>query len=179
MFERFARLAKVAIAAAESESRRLGHDYIGTEHQLLGLLSIGEGVAYEVLQRAGVTWADADAAVRRRVPPVVDSEALAALGIDLDAVRNAVDDTFGDGALDRAMGTTGRRCGPSFTGPAKKVMELSLREALTLEHSYIGTEHVLLALVREKVSAGAAVLRELAPDADLRALVLDELSART
>ena len=178
MFERFTRVAKAAIAAAEAESRRLGHDYIGTEHQLLGLLVVGEGVANGALLRAGISWNDVDAAVRRRVPPQVDSQALAALGIDLEAIRNAVDDTFGDGALDRALGQKSRRGGPSFVPAAKTVMELSLREALTLRHNYVGTEHLLLALVRASDTTAAAILRELGPDVDLRSLVFEELGAR-
>ena len=179
MFERFTRKARAAIAAAETESRRLGHDYIGTEHQLLGLLVIGEGVAHAALERAGVSWSAVDAAVRKRIPPQVDCGALAALGIDLEAVRNAVDDTFGSGALDRSLRTKQRRGDRSFRPDAKNVMELSLREALTLGHNYIGTEHLLLALVRASDATAAAILRDLAPGLDLRGLVLDELSART
>lgn len=178
MFERFTRVAREAISAADTESRRLGHDYIGTEHLLLGVLVVGEGVASAALGRAGISWADVDAATRRRVAPRVDSGALASLGIDLDAVREAVDHTFGNGALDRALRQKSGRCGPSFLPSAKKVMELSLHEALALGHSYIGTEHLLMALLRASDTTAAAILRELAPDADIRALVLEEIGAR-
>jgi ATP-dependent Clp protease ATP-binding subunit ClpA len=179
MFERFTKKAKKAIAAASEECDRMGHDYIGTEHQLLGLLATREGVAFDVLAAVGVTYTDVDSAVRRRlVDSGVDRAALAAVGIDLDTVREAVDATFGEGTLDRAVLRSSRRKTPPFTPGAKKVMEFSLREALGLDHNYIGTEHLLLAIIREGDGLAAAVLRDLAPEVDLRGRVLDEMASR-
>ena len=114
------------IVLAQEEARRLNHNYIGTEHLLLGLIHEGESVA---------------------------ARALEALGISLDDVREEIKDIVGQGA---SM-STGHM---PFTPRAKKVMELSLRESLQLNHNYIGTEHLLLALVREGEGVAAQVLRE-------------------
>ena len=177
MFERFTDKAKAAVKQASAEARKLGHDFIGTEHQLLGLLAIGTGIAHEVLIAADVTYDAVAADVKRRIGVCVDGGALAAIGIDLEEIRRAVDDSFGEGALDRAMATK-QGCGKqTFTPRAKKVMELALREALSLGHNYIGTEHLLLAVVREGNGVAAVVLRELAPGYDFRTAVVNRLRA--
>ncbi|HEY2507517.1 MAG TPA: Clp protease N-terminal domain-containing protein, partial [Streptosporangiaceae bacterium] len=124
MFERFTDRARRVIVLGQEEARLLDHNYIGTEHLLLGLIHEGEGVA---------------------------SKALRELDISLDAVRQKVEDLIGRG--ERA---------PSghipFTPRAKKVLELSLRESTQLGHSYIGTEHILLGLIREGDGVAAQVL---------------------
>lgn len=109
---------------AQEESRLLGHDYIGTEHLLLGLLSERDGVG---------------------------ARALSDLGVELQDVRDEVNEIIG------ARGETPVGHIP-FTPRAKKVLELSLREALQLGHNYIGTEHVLLGLIREGEGVAAQVL---------------------
>jgi ATP-dependent Clp protease ATP-binding subunit ClpA len=160
MFERFTDRARQVVVDAQASARRLGHNYIGTEHLLLGLLQ-GDGVAARVLAGLGVT----PAAVEREVLAVVgrgplepgDAEALGTIGIDLEEVRRRVEASFGPGALHWHPGPRCRRWNNPlpirghipFTPRAKKVLELSLREALRLKHNYIGTEHVLLGLVRE------------------------------
>ena len=115
---------------AQEEARLLNHNFIGTEHILLGLIHEGEGVA---------------------------AKALESLGISLEAVREKVEETIGPAA----SSTTGS---PPFTPRAKKVLELSLREALQLGHNYIGTEHMLLGLVREGEGVAAQVLVTLGAD---------------
>jgi ATP-dependent Clp protease ATP-binding subunit ClpA len=185
MFERFTNGARNVVTAAQQEARRLGHDCIGTEHVLLGLLR-GEGIAARTLAGLGVTAAAVEREVVAFVRPApfgaADAEALGAIGIDLDEVRRRLQHTFGPGALRWRPGRRGRRRGPlpgghiPFSPRAKKVLELSLREALRLKHNYIGTEHILLGLVREGEGLAAMVLTKLGVDLEaLRARVLDEL----
>jgi ATP-dependent Clp protease ATP-binding subunit ClpA len=185
MFERFTDRARQVAIDAQVSARRLGHGYVGTEHILLGLLQ-GDGIGARVLGGLGVTAA----AVEREVLAEVgrgplgagDAEALGAIGIDLEEVRRRIEASFGPGAL---QWRPGRRCGRRlplfgghipFTPRAKKVLELSLREALALKHKYIGTEHILLGLVREGEGLAMLVLTRLGagPDA-IRARVLDAL----
>ena len=121
MFERFTPRARRSVVAAQEEARGLGHNYIGTEHVLLGLLSEPEGIA---------------------------ARALGPFGISLASAREEVAAKVGTG--------TGPMKGHiPFTPRAKKVLELALREALQLHHNYIGTEHILLGLIREKDGAGS------------------------
>jgi ATP-dependent Clp protease ATP-binding subunit ClpA len=124
MFERFTERARRVVVLAQEEARMLNHNYIGTEHLLLGLLREGEGVA------AG---------------------ALTSMGIELEMVRTQVEEIIGQGQ-DAPAGHI------PFTPRAKKVLELSLREARQLGHNYIGTEHILLGLVREGEGVAAQVL---------------------
>jgi ATP-dependent Clp protease ATP-binding subunit ClpC len=130
MFERFTDRARRVVVLAQEEARMLNHNYIGTEHILLGLIHEGEGVA---------------------------AKSLESLGISLEAVRSQVEEIIGQGQQ-----------GPSvhipFTPRAKKVLELSLREALQLGHNYIGTEHILLGLIREGEGVAAQVLVKLGAD---------------
>src|SRR6266516_2013648 len=130
VFERFTDRARRVIPLAQEEAQRLNHDYVGTEHLLLGLLSEGEGVA---------------------------AKALASLSISLEAVRQQVEEIIGQGQA----APTGHI---PFTPRAKKVLELSLREALQLGHNYIGTEHILLGLIREGEGVSAQVLQKLGAD---------------
>ncbi len=130
MFERFTDRARRVVVLAQEEARMLNHNYIGTEHILLGLIHEGEGVA---------------------------AKALESLGISLDAVREQVQEIIGQGQ----QAPTGHI---PFTPRAKKVLELSLREALQLGHNYIGTEHILLGLIREGEGVAAQVLVKLGAD---------------
>ncbi|RZS55197.1 ATP-dependent Clp protease ATP-binding subunit ClpC [Microcella putealis] len=130
MFERFTDRARRVVVLAQEEAKMLNHNYIGTEHILLGLIHEGEGVA---------------------------AKALESLGISLDSVREQVQDIIGQGQQQ----PTGHI---PFTPRAKKVLELSLREALQLGHNYIGTEHILLGLIREGEGVAAQVLVKLGAD---------------
>lgn len=127
MFERMTDRARRIVVLSQEEARMLNHDYIGTEHLLLGMVHEGEGVAAQALQ---------------------------SLGISLDAVRSQVEEIIGQGPQ-----------APSghipFTPRAKKVLELSLRESLQLGHNYIGTEHLLLGLIREGDGVAALILVKL------------------
>ncbi len=124
MFERFTDRARRVVVLAQEEARLLNHNYIGTEHILLGLIHEGDGVA---------------------------AQALTSLGISFDAVRDEIEEIIGRG-----------ESVPSghipFTPRAKKVLEMSLREALQLGHNYIGTEHILLGLIHEGEGVAAQVL---------------------
>jgi ATP-dependent Clp protease ATP-binding subunit ClpA len=180
MFERFTQRARTVVVEAQNESRRMDAPQIGTEHLLLALLADDEALGARILHGLGV---DATSA-RREVTALAasDSEALAAIGIDLETVRRRVEETFGRGALERTRRRRGwfRRRGRHvpFTPGAKKVLELSLREALQLDHKYIGTEHILIALLRDEREASATVLRRLGvrQDADgMRTLVREAL----
>src|SRR5881409_969760 len=146
MFERFTDRARRVVVLAQEEARMLNHNYIGTEHILLGLINEGEGVA---------------------------AKALESLGISLEAVRQQVEEIIGQGQQ-----------APSghipFTPRAKKVLELSLREALQLGHNYIGTEHILLGLIREGEGVAAQVLQKLGADLNrVRQQVIQLLSGYT
>ncbi|MGH7733948.1 MAG: Clp protease N-terminal domain-containing protein, partial [Gemmatimonadales bacterium] len=130
MFERFTDRARRVVVLAQEEARMLNHNYIGTEHLLLGLIHEGKGVA---------------------------AKALESLGISLEAVRQQVEEIIGQGQQ-----------APSghipFTPRAKKVLEHSLREATQLGHDHIGTEHILLGLIREGDGVAAQVLVKLGAD---------------
>jgi ATP-dependent Clp protease ATP-binding subunit ClpA len=190
MFEHFTDRAQGTVVFAQEEARSLHHNYIGTEHLLLGLMHDSASVGHQILDRLGVRLDD----VRFEIVEVVgrgeptlgpdDAEALRAIGIDLDEVRRRVEDTFGEGALERASFARrrGRRraCSASvgnvpFTPRAKKVLELALRESKRLRHGYIGTEHILLGLVRERDGLAAEMLSERGVSAQQVQGVLDEL----
>jgi ATP-dependent Clp protease ATP-binding subunit ClpC len=124
VFERFTDRARRVVVLAQEEARTLDHNYIGTEHILLGLIHEGEGVAASALEALGISPAD---------------------------IRGDLEAIIGRGGQ-APVGNI------PFTPRAKKVLELSLREALQLGHNYIGTEHILLGLVREEEGVGAEVL---------------------
>ena len=179
MFERFTADARAAVVDAQTEARGLNHNYIGTEHLLLGLLVTGRGPAAAVLTEAGMSAASVRAGIVRIVGRGDEDVANAAedlrvLGINLDEVRSNVEATFGPGALELPSRRRRRRwfrrrrnqCGSispghiPFTPRAKKVLELALREALMLGHHYIGTEHIALGLLREGDGLAAFILAE-------------------
>lgn len=178
MFERFTKRARQSLVLAQVEGRQLGHDWLGTEHQLLGLLQLGEGVAYDVLTALGITYRDARAAVIDLIGSQLDASALASIGIDLDEVRRHVEETFGPGALEAALQPRRERgASPPFTPRAKHVLELALREAIALGHNYIGTEHVLLGILREGEGVAAQVIGGVVTVEEVRRAVLDRLRA--
>ena len=191
MFERFDQEARGVVSRAHDEAAELGHGYVGTEHLLLALLGVAEGVVAQVLAPAGITAAELRAEVQSEVGGPVgpgDAAALRAIGIDLDAVRATIEEAFGPGALDRARARPEgrrsrrrRRCrvwppaGPPGARPltprSKKVLELALRHSLRLGHDHIGPEHVLLGLLTEGGGLAAELLVR-------RGVRLDELRRR-
>jgi ATP-dependent Clp protease ATP-binding subunit ClpA len=142
MFERFTARARRSIVLAQEEARALNHNYIGTEHILLGLLHEGQGIGPRVLTQFGVT---------------------------LEGTRTEVLAVIGEGKQPVSGGHI------PFTPRAKKVLELALREALTLHHNYIGTEHILLGLIREGDGVAVQILRKHVDLLQVRAAVLDTL----
>jgi ATP-dependent Clp protease ATP-binding subunit ClpA len=177
MFERFTDEARRSVVAAQRHAGALHHGWIGTEHLLLGLLDDDEHPVAGVLAAHGVTGPWVGAEVERivgRGEPDLDADALATLGIDLDAVRERVERRFGPGALSGRRGRRGR-CADGrlpFTPRAKKVLELSLREAVAAGDGFIGAEHLLLGLLREGDGVGARIL---ASRGVTRAVVLEAL----
>ncbi len=133
VFERFTDRARRVVVLAQEEARLLNHNYIGTEHLLLGLIHEGEGIAATAMER---------------------------LGVSLEIVRSRVEEIIGRGGSSPSGHIP-------FTPRAKKVLELSLREALQLGHNYIGTEHLLLGLIREGEGVAAQVLALLGLDLSL------------
>jgi ATP-dependent Clp protease ATP-binding subunit ClpA len=209
MFERFTGDARAAVVQAQHHARRLGHRYIGCEHLLLAAASTGEP-ASAALREHGVTPEGVETEIVRLVGlgqaanlfSASDREALASIGIDLDAVRARVEAAFGPDAFTRAAPATCRRPRPAvkknpaallrrarrgghhqraaptghlpFTPRAKKSLERSLREAEARHDSYIGIEHLTLALVGMKDGAVPPILSALgASQAALRAAILD------
>lgn len=163
MFERFTDKARRVVVHAQEVARERGAESIRTEHLLVSLFAVPDNLAVTVLTAQSVTQADVEADVdRMRGAGSVssDADALATLGIDLDEVRKQVEEAFGPGALDRtraAQNPDGRgriRFDPS----SKKALGLALREAIRLEHNYIGTEHLLLGLIHEGAGGAFHVL---------------------
>jgi len=166
MFERFTTEARAAVVAARTHAVRLGHPRVGTEHLLLALAELDPTTA-AALAGAGLSPASLEAAIVAHVgrPLETDRAALAALGIDLDRVRDAVDVAFGPGALLDARHSRrnqrGRHAGTGrFSARARKVLELSLREALRLKQRSIDTEHLALAILREGRGLACLILAE-------------------
>jgi ATP-dependent Clp protease ATP-binding subunit ClpA len=197
VFERFTQDARTVVVVAQEEARRLHHPGIGTAHLLLALMAT-DAPAADLLRERGVTCARVEQTLHEVLGTAPgdapDTTALAALGIDLDRIREAVEAAFGPGALERAASDAGacrsrRRLGRRtlrltagseldllrlndrreghlpFGADAKKTLELSLREALRLGDGYIGTEHLVLGLLRGGDSVAAGVLHRLGVDA--------------
>ena len=196
MFERFTDKARKVVSLALSKAKERGDDQIRPVHMLYGLAA-ADGVAARVLAALGVDAAavDRELGPADGAPPGApgpegaaasgDAEALAAIGIDLDEIKRRIEDSFGPGALERVpltprgpLNWTGRL--PLAEG-SKLTLALALKEARALHHTYIGTEHVLLGLLRvaerqPHADFAAVTLRDLGLDpARVRTLVLDEL----
>ena len=143
MFDKFTNRAKQVIKLAKKEAQRLNHNYLGTEHLLLGLLKLGQGVAVNVLSN---------------------------LGLDFETVRQEVERLVGYGPEIQVYGD------PALTGRVKKVFEFANEEAANLGHNYVGTEHLLLGLLRQADGVAAQVLENLNVDLqEVRKEVLREL----
>jgi dihydroneopterin aldolase len=132
MFERFTHRARKVVVLAQEEARRFNHNYVGTEHLLMGLLRLDEGIA---------------------------SRVLGSLDVTAEAAREQIEEIVGYG--EEGMGVQA-----PFTPRSKKVLELALREAMRLDHNYIGTEHLLLGLVRESEGVASRVLSNLGVEGD-------------
>jgi hypothetical protein len=158
MFERFTVAARLAVVEAREQALSRRADRIGSEHVLLALFSGPENLAVTVLAAFGVDRTAVEEAVGSgpsEGAADLDAEALATLGIDLDEVRRQVEQAFGPGALDRAGAAGGRRRGHlPFDRTARKALGLALREAIRMEHNYIGTEHIVLGLMQAGGPAG-------------------------
>src|SRR3990167_2989437 len=128
MFDKFTNRAKQVIKLAKKEAQRLNHNYLGTEHVLLGLLKLGQGIAVNVLRN---------------------------LNLDYDTIRTEVEKIVGFGPEIQVYGD------PALTGKVKKVFEFANEEAANLNHNYVGTEHLLLALLRQTDGVAAQVLENL------------------
>src|SRR5580700_5925066 len=144
MFERFTNHGRHTVVLAQEEARRLQHNYIGTEHVLLGLLGESGGVAARILESFGMSVEG----TRQEVKTIVGT---------------------GSGAISGHI---------PFTPRAKKILELALREALQLHHNYIGTEHILLGVIREGDGVGAQILKRHSADLmPIRMAVIDLLAS--
>ena len=189
MFERFTAQARAAVVGAQAEARLLDQRYIGTEHLLIALLVQADGRVGRLLHGDGVDADFVRADVRRRVDvgskpdlsftdaDAEDAAALKAIGIDLHAVRAAIEANFGAGALHLprpvkkrrwpfGRAATGSGGHIPFTKRAKKVLELSLREALRLKNNFIAPEHIMLAILREGEGLAALIMADRGVDFD-------------
>lgn len=189
MFERFTHAARDAVVRAQTEARELGQSPIGTQHVLMALLADADGPIARALRDSGVDAAHVRAETVRRVGPrtpdappadadedAEDAAALKAIGIDLDAVRRAIEENFGPGALKLPRPDTAPKrrklfglfsAGSMhipFSPRAKKVLELALREALRLKHNVITPEHILLGILREGNGLAATILADAGVD---------------
>ncbi|MFI5892724.1 Clp protease N-terminal domain-containing protein [Actinoplanes sp. NPDC051513] len=190
MFERFTAAARQVVIGAQEQARELGNDHIGTEHVLLALLAPEEGTVARLLRPLDLDTARAD--VQRLVGADLpdlsfteadeeDAAALKAIGIDLDKVRAAIEESFGAGSLrlpkpaPRKRGIFGKFYAGSghvpFSPRAKKLLELSLREAIRLHQNFIAPEHIMLGLLREGEGLAARILAD--HEVDFRKLRTD------
>ncbi len=194
MFERFTQAAREVVVQSQFEAREMGHSPIGTQHLLLALVADTGGSVARALREQGVDEVSVREAIIGRLggrpaptDPLPDADdedaaALKAIGIDIEQVRRAIEQNFGPDALrlphreQTKRGLFGRIRGSStgghipFSPRSKKVLELSLREAVHLRHNFIGPEHLLLGLMREGEGLGALILTEARVDqATLRA----------
>ncbi|MFC7533670.1 Clp protease N-terminal domain-containing protein [Actinoplanes sp. GCM10030250] len=189
MFERFTKEARAIVIGAQGQARALGHETIGTEHTLLALLASENGSVREAVRDNGVDRDYVLAAIIRHVgdhseaATIADRDAedaavLKSIGIDLEAVRAAIEENFGAGALHlprpapKKRGIFGRFSAGSghvpFSPRNKKVLELSLREAIRLKQNFIAPEHIMLGILREGQGLAAMILSE--RDVDFSAL---------
>lgn len=184
MFERFTKAARDVVVAAQHEASMLRQGHVGTEHLLLGILGVDAGPSERALHALGITSDEVRSDIQRMHEPGLgehDADALRSIGIDLDEVRRRVEESFGEGALGVPAGGPRRRDSPRghvpITPRAKRVLELSLREAMALGHRHIGPEHVLLGIVREGRGLAVRIMAQHGVrQAGVRAAVLAELA---
>jgi ATP-dependent Clp protease ATP-binding subunit ClpA len=197
MFERFTTAARAVVVTAQEQARELGHSFIGTEHLMLAMIDDRKSPVARLLGAYGLDTttvrADVQRLVGRHEPDLSfteadaeDAAALKAIGIDLAAVRAAIEENFGGGSLrmprpaPRKRGLFGRRTGGHipFSARAKKVLELSLREAIRLHHNFIAPEHLMLGVLREGEGLAGKILADHQVDfAKLREDLTDSVSS--
>jgi ATP-dependent Clp protease ATP-binding subunit ClpA len=185
VFERFTTQARSVVTHAQQEARKLGRPNIGTQHVLLGILGTPGTAGSRALDALGIRERDVREDVRRldrdrSAFSDQDADALRSVGIDLDEVRRSVEQTFGSGALEAGASAAARSWTGHvpFTAGSKKALELALREAIHLGHRSIGTEHLLLGLVRDDTCLAARILAARGADRErVRAAVLREIAA--
>jgi ATP-dependent Clp protease ATP-binding subunit ClpA len=184
MFERFTRHARVAVVLAQEEARELRTREIAPQHLLLGILQAAGNDLSAALGGYGLTTDVVRARLIEAAPKTdesfdEDAEALRAIGIDLTAVRDSVARTFGADAFDNALPRSGRRRRRRghipFTRPAKKSLELAVREALAHKDNQIGCEHLLLGIMRSGDKAAIGLITEHVYTAQLRSSILELL----
>ena len=169
MFERFTDRARRVLVEAQSESTENRHGFLGTEHILIGIVRMGEGIGYEALAASGVELGPLREKVGTRLEEWVDPkrhevshvDALASIGIDLGAVRSRLEETFGPNALPDPYAR------PPFTPKAKESLERALRRALMLRNRYIGVEHELLGVLEIRDGVACQALLDLGVDLDM------------
>jgi ATP-dependent Clp protease ATP-binding subunit ClpA len=178
MFERFTKDARRVVVLAQEDARMLNHHHIGTEHLLLAFCA-HDNALRGTLRAHGLEASDLRSRIVRHGGDPLDPEALRTLGIDLDAVREATEEAFGEGALDAPPGRRGRPTGHiPFTPQAKKALELSLRHAVRLKQKEIRSGHILLGLLHDKDFLAARLAAEAGADvASLRADITRLLTA--
>jgi ATP-dependent Clp protease ATP-binding subunit ClpA len=180
MFERFGDDARQALVRAQEEAGALGHDYIGTEHLLLGLAALEIGDA-GVLSSFGATREALVGQTLAEIGPgrPPDAAALASIGIDLEEVRRRVEDVFGPGALERTRAGRVFCAERRFTPRSKKALELATKEARRLGHGYVGAEHLLLGVLALREGLAVKLLENLGASPDrIREAVLERLGPR-
>lgn len=176
MFERFTPATRGSIVAAQERARELGAEKLGTEHLVLALAGVPGSTAAEALVAAGTDVSRLGLIVRDLAGTALDGEALASVGVDLDAVRGRADTVFGAGALDAVHARL--RGHLPVTRRFRKVLEIALREAIALGHRRIDTGHVLLAVLRVADCRGRDALVRAGSDVELlRREVLTRLAA--
>lgn len=182
MFERFTPAARSAVIRAQDETRQLAHPMVDCGHVLLGILQDSGSTGARALRSLGLEQDALREGVRRSHGAAftdAEAEALRSVGVDLDEVRRRIEETFGQGALERTFDPRRVRGGGHipFTSGAKKALELALREALQLGHHYIGTEHIVLGLIRDERSSALRLLQAGGLDQErVRAAVFRELA---
>ncbi|MBX6748451.1 MAG: Clp protease [Micromonosporaceae bacterium] len=189
MFERFTKQARQVVTSARDQARELGHHHVGTEHLLLALLDPDSGTPAALLAEAGLTSDGVRAEIERLLGQSgfltpADAAALERIGIDIEAVRARIEESFGPGALEPEVpptryGLFGRKVSRGLLTPrTKKVLELALREAIRLKHNWIGSEHILLGLIREGEGLAAKIIVDAGVDlAGLRRATEESLRA--
>jgi ATP-dependent Clp protease ATP-binding subunit ClpA len=185
VFERFTAKARSVVTLAQQEARELGHPNIGTRHILLAILGEPDTAGARALGALGIDGNEVRDEIRRSnrersTFSEEDADALRSVGVDLDEVRRRVEEAFGPGALERST-SGGRGVGVShipLTARSKKTLELALREAIHLGHRYIGTEHLVLGLVRDEACSAARILAARGADPErVRAEVVRQIAA--
>jgi ATP-dependent Clp protease ATP-binding subunit ClpA len=180
VFERFTDKARAVVTGAQEQARERDADAIRSEHLLAGLFTVADSLGAAVLTALGVDRQSVESEIGKLHPdgrPAPDAEALATLGIDLDEVRRQVEEAFGPGALDHTRAAASRGWGGHirFDRTAKKVLELSLREALRLKHRYIGTEHILLGMLHAETGSAQQILASHGVRLDATRVIVEEL----